>query len=191
MTAFEFVFALVSIITSLTITHMLTGLVNVLRNRKIFQISLVHALWGWSALLLAIGNWASFWGMRSNPSWAAWTVLLNVTVMIAQYVFCALVTPEIPHGVTINREDSQEQDKSRFTLAAAVFFSLAIAANTALGGAGFYESWARDNVVSILGLVLAVIAYAIRAPWLQLAVAAAFLLLNSYYAIVTCNVVTN
>ena len=121
----------------ISITHMLTGWVNVLRNTTSFRLSLVHGLWAWSALLLAIGNWASFWGMRSIPSWPSWTVLLCVAVMITLYVFCALVTPELPQGDQAGAENFHKREHSRYTIAAAVFFCLAIAANTALGGSAY------------------------------------------------------
>ncbi|MBS0431205.1 MAG: hypothetical protein JSS21_02200 [Proteobacteria bacterium] len=187
MSAFEFVFALVTIVTSLAITHMLTGLVSVLRNTESEQLSIVHGLWAWSAMLLAIGNWASFWGMRSVTSWPSWTVLLCVIVMVALYAFCALVTPEFPNEARIGSADFHRREQPRYTIAAATFFCLAILANTVLGGAGFYASWVHDNVVSIGGLVLAIFGFFARRRWSRVLTAALLALLTTYYAIVTCN----
>lgn len=84
MTSFELVFALVTIITSLALTHLLAGFVGVLRNAQRAQLSAPHALWAWAALLLTIGNWASFWSLRTLTSWPAWAVLLSVAAMRSQ-----------------------------------------------------------------------------------------------------------
>lgn len=84
MTSFELVFALVTIITSLALTHLLAGFVGVLRNAQRAQLSAPHALWAWAALLLTIGNWAFFWSLRTLTSWPAWAVLLSVAAMRSQ-----------------------------------------------------------------------------------------------------------
>lgn len=65
MSAFELVFGLMTFITSLALTQLLAGFVGLLRNGERVQCSALHALWEWSALTSAIGNWASYWGLRS------------------------------------------------------------------------------------------------------------------------------
>jgi hypothetical protein len=191
MTAFEFIFALMTIITSLAVTHMLTGLVRVLQNVERVRFSLVHGLWAWSAMLLAIGNWASMWGMRAVDVWPAWTVLLCVTVMISLYVFCGLVTPELQGSGSLDLDEFHRRRSLRYASAAVVFFGLAIAANTSLGGAGFYASWVRDNWVSVAGLVLSLVACLATNGGVQVIVASALAMLTTYYAVVTCNVVAS
>ena len=59
MTSFELVFGLMTIITSLALTHLLAGFVGVLRNAERVRFSALHALWAWSAFISTIGNWAS------------------------------------------------------------------------------------------------------------------------------------
>jgi hypothetical protein len=54
MTSFELVFGLMTIITSLALTHLLTGFVSVWRNGKRVRFSALHALWAWSAFTLTI-----------------------------------------------------------------------------------------------------------------------------------------
>jgi hypothetical protein len=49
MTSFELVFGLITIITSLALTHLLAGFVDVLRNAQRVRFSAPHALWAWSA----------------------------------------------------------------------------------------------------------------------------------------------
>jgi hypothetical protein len=141
-------------------------------------------------MLLTIGNWASFWEMRSLTSWPAWTVLLGVTVMIALYVFCALVTPDLCAATEMDLRDFHQRERHSYTLAAAIMFAISIAGNTAIGGARLYASWMRDNVASILGLVFSLLAYFVSSPWMQVSAAALMASLATYYAITTCNVVS-
>ena len=68
MSAFELVFGLMTTITSLALTHFLAGFVGLLRNGERVQFSAMHALWAWSASTSTIGNWASYWGLRSLTS---------------------------------------------------------------------------------------------------------------------------
>ncbi|MBI3438656.1 MAG: hypothetical protein HY054_08425 [Proteobacteria bacterium] len=58
MTSFDYVMALVSIVTSLALTHLIAGAVS-LRNARSVRFSFVHALWMWSAFATTVGNWAS------------------------------------------------------------------------------------------------------------------------------------
>lgn len=189
MTSFELVFALVTIITSLALTHLLAGFVGVLRNAQRVHFSALHALWAWAALFLTIGNWASFWSLRFLTSWPAWAVLLSVAAMIVQYLFCAFVTPETTAERKIDLVDFHHRERRRYALAAVVLFGLSLILNATFGEAGFYSEWWRDSVFSIAGLVVALLAYFISAAWVQVMSAATIALLATYYAIITCNVV--
>ena len=189
MTSFELVFVLITIVTSLAVTHILTGFVSVLRNAKRVRFSAVHTLWAWSAFILTIGNWASFWGLRSLTSWPAWTVLMSVAIMIVQYVFCSFVTPETLAEGKIDLVDFHQREHRRYALAAGVLFGLSLILNFALGGAHFYVEWWRDSVFSFVALVLALMAFFVSARWAQVFSAATLAALGTYYTIVTCNVV--
>lgn len=189
MTSFELVFGLMTIITSLALTHLLTGFVSVLRNAERVRFSVLHGLWAWSAFTLTIGNWASYWGLRSLTSWPAWAVLLILTTTIAQYVFCSFVTPETPAEGTIDLAGFHQREHRRYMLAAAVLFGMSLALNFALGGAHFYADWWRDSLFSIAALVLVVLALFVSARWAQIFLAVTLAALATYYTVITCNVV--
>ena len=101
MTVFEFVFGPSSIIISLALTHLLAGSV-ALRTAERVRFSIPHALWVWSAFVLAVGNWASTWELRLMNAWPSWTVLLLIVVALSQYILCAFVTPESRSETTID-----------------------------------------------------------------------------------------
>ena len=189
MSAFEVVFILLTIVTSLALTHLLTGFVGVLRNAQRVRFSALHALWTWIAFTLLIGNWASYWSMRSVTSWPAWAVLLIVANFIIQYVFCALVTPETPAEGEIDLVEFHQHEHRRYILALIVLLVASLILNFALGGAHFYAGWWRDSVLSIAALILALLALFARPRWVQIGSAGAIAALGTYYMIITCNVV--
>jgi hypothetical protein len=189
MSAFEVVFILVTIITSLALTHLLTGFVSVLRNAERVRFSVKHALWAWIAFTLLIGNWASYWSMRWVTSWPAWAVLLILTNFIIQYVFCSLVTPETPAAGKIDLVEFHQREHRRYILALIVLLVASLILNFALGGAHFYAGWWRDSVLSIAALILALLAFSAGPRWVQIGSAGALAALGTYYMIITCNVV--
>ena len=189
MSAFELVFGLVSIITSLALTHLLAGFVGLLRNTERVRFSALYALWAWSAFASTIGNWAAFWGLRALTSWPAWTVLLTVATMICQYVFCAFVTPATTPEGEIDLVAFHHREHRRYILAAVALFGVSIAFDFALGGAHFYAAWWRDTVVSVLGAALGLLAVFVTARWAQIVSAVSVAALVTYFMIVTCDVV--
>jgi len=64
MSPFEFIFALISIITSLALTNIIAGVVVIVRHGERSGLSLAHALWMWIGFAVVIGNWARY-GARS------------------------------------------------------------------------------------------------------------------------------
>ena len=189
MSAFELVFGLVSIITSLALTHLLAGFVGLLRNSKRVRFSVPHALWAWSAFVLTIGNWASFWGLHTLTSWPAWTVLLTVATMICQYTFCALVTPDTPAEREIDLIAFHQREHRRYMLAFVALCGVSMVFDLALGGANYYTAWWQDTAVSLLGVTLGLLATFVTVHWVQIAAAVLVSALGTYFMVITCNVV--
>jgi len=191
MTAFEVVFALITMITSLAVAHLLNGVAQVLRQSGRVRFSLPHALWVWIAFCGVIGNWASFWEMRAVESWPAWAVLLIVACLTIQYLFCALVTPEMPEQGELDLREFHARSHRGYVAALISLLVASQALNFSLGGADFYEHWWRDSVMTIAGFVLCVVALVFRARWIQIAAALILAGLLTYFMAVTTNVVVS
>ena len=189
MSAFELVFGMMSIITSLALTHILAGFVRLLRNTERIRFSAPHALWAWSAFVSTIGNWASYWELRSLTSWPAWTVLLTIMLTIVQYVFCSFVTPEVPTEGTIDLVAFHQREYHRYIFAAGALVGLSLVFNLALGGAHLYADWWRDSAFSLAGGALALLGFFVSARWAQIFSASAMAALLTYFTIITCNIV--
>ena len=134
MTPFEFVFALISIITSLALTKIITGGVAMIRHGERGSISLVHALWMWTGFAVLMGNWGALWDYRQLAEWPAIRVLAWLTSMTCLYAFCELVVPEVRSGEPLNLRDFHQQQRGRYILAHNVFAGLALILVLAISG---------------------------------------------------------
>jgi hypothetical protein len=126
MTPFDFVFALISIITSLALTQIIGGVVAIIRHRERGGVSFTHALWIWIAFAVLIGNWGALWGVRADPDWPPLRVLGWLMSMTSLYAFCALVIPDVDRGTALNLKAFHEREGRRYILAHNVFAALAV-----------------------------------------------------------------
>lgn len=117
MTAFEFIFALISLITSLALTQIITGVVGIIRNRQPGSFSLIHSLWIWVAFAVVVGNWAALWSTQADPAWPAIRVLAWLFSMTSLYAFCALVIPEMDRDTPLDQRGFHEREGRRYIIA--------------------------------------------------------------------------
>ena len=134
MTPFEFVFALISIISSLALTKIITGVVAIVRHRERGGFSLTHALWVWVAFAVVVGNWGALWGARADPDWPAVRILAWIGSMTSLYAFCALVVPEVERETPLNLKEFHEREGRRYIIAHNFFALVALALVLALDG---------------------------------------------------------
>jgi len=123
---FEFVFALISIITSLALTTIIAGVIRILRHPGRTDTSATHALWMWVAFALVIGNWGGLWHARAYPLWPTPRVLVWVAAMTSLYAFSALVVPETSSSRPLNLRLFHESEGRKYILAHNLFALLAI-----------------------------------------------------------------
>src|SRR5262245_59379316 len=116
MSVFEFVFGLFSIVVSLALTHLLTGVAELIRNRSRVKFSAIHALWVLSAFALTVGNWAGLWPLRTLESWPAWSILLTILVVVSVYFICYFVTPDAKDEGPIDLVDFQMRERRSYLL---------------------------------------------------------------------------
>lgn len=141
MSPFEFVFGLISIITSLALTTIVAGVVGMVRHPDRTDWSLAHALWVWVAFALVIGNWGELWQARTYSLWPVFRVLVWVAAMTSLYAFSALVVPELRHSRQLSLKTFHESEGRRYILAHNLFALLAIPVllTQRAVGTGFYD----------------------------------------------------
>lgn len=180
MTVFEFVFSLISVITSLALTRLLSGFADLYRHTERVRWSWRHGFWAATAFMLLIGNWAAFWRQHTTTGWDALDVLLQLVFLSVLYVFCDLVMPEMPaaHEILDLRVFHARQGK-RYVVAQMLFAALAMLL-ISREASRFWQwlEWARYPT---LGVLLGVIALRARSVWLDTAAAAGAAILASVY----------
>ena len=95
MTSFEFVFGLISVITSLALTRMLSGGIAMYRHADHVRFSWRHACWAATAFMLLVANWASLWRGHNVIAWSVLDVLTPLAYISILYAFCDLVMPDV------------------------------------------------------------------------------------------------
>lgn len=179
MSEFEFVFGLISIITSLALTHIVVGTISFARRRRKVRFSLRHALWVWTAFALVVANWASYWSQR-DESWTAQSLLISLVLMISLYAFSALVIPETdPSDTTIDLPAFHESEGRRYIAAHVVFAAFVIISFATRTTS--VSQWLSFSSFAWIGLVLSIAALVMRPIWLQYAIALALAALASYF----------
>jgi hypothetical protein len=176
VTPFEFVLAMISVITSLALVHIVTGVVGLIRHHDRHDFSGVHAIWVLIAFLLIVSNWASFWPLRTG-TWSSLPVFTALITMILLYAFAALVMPETAIGKPVDLSTFHEREGRRYIIAHALFAAMTIPWGFAYYGTAF-RVW-QDDGPGIIAILLSLAALAFfRVQVVQWAVAL-LLLINT------------
>lgn len=174
MTSFEFVFGMISVITSLALTRLLSGCTALYRHAERVRFSWRHGCWTAMALLLLLGNWAAFWSMRGIASWDALDVLSPLLFVGVLYAFCDLVMPDPPEaGQMLDLRDYHARQGRRYKTLQLVFSVLAM-----LVVARRSESpadWLAGSGFALVAAACSLVALRTRRVWLDTAAAVALL----------------
>jgi hypothetical protein len=180
MTSFEFVFGMISVITSLALTRLLSGCVGLYRHAERVRFSWRHGCWTAMAFLLLLGNWASFWRMRDIQSWQALDVLTPLVFVGVLYAFCDMVVPEEPKDD--QRLDLREyhavqgQRYKMLLLAFAVLATLVIARMSSS-----VHEWLANASFALVAATCSVVALRSKRVWLDTLAAVVLLAMSPVF----------
>ncbi|MBS0212782.1 MAG: hypothetical protein JSR26_06300 [Proteobacteria bacterium] len=184
MTAFEFVFSLISVITSLALTRLLNGCIELYRHHGPVRWSWRHGCWTTSAFTLLIGNWASFWSRFHNATtWSAPDVLLQLTFLSVLYAYCDLVMPDKPNAhETLDLQDFHERFGRRYKFVQWLFALLAMLmlAHVAKG----FGPWLNSARFALIATLVVGVALRARSVWLDTTTAIGQAVLTTVYMVV-------
>ncbi|MEO8748486.1 MAG: hypothetical protein ABI379_12640 [Rhodanobacter sp.] len=177
MTSFEFVFGLISVITSLALTQMLSGVANLIRHAKRVRLSWRHGLWVVTAFMLLIANWAALWRFRDQHAWSALDVLAPLVFVSVLYAFCDLVMPEkAAEHALLDLRDYHLREGKRYKLMQLAFAALSLL--MIAREVKDFDQWLSRASFAIIAALIGVIALRARSVWLDTATAAALALLG-------------
>lgn len=179
MSPFEFVFAMVSVITSLALVQIVTGVVELIRHHDRHGFSGLHMLWVATAFALVVSNWASFWSTHDLTQWSSLPVFTALISMVFLYGFTALVIPDQSADRRTDFSTFHEREGRRYITAHAMF-----AATSLIWGLAYYGLSMKalaDSYFGIFALLLSGVAllfFKVRS--IQWLVAIALLVTNAW-----------
>jgi hypothetical protein len=184
MTSFEFVFGMISVITSLALTRLLSGCVGLYRHAELIRFSWRHACWTAMAFILLVANWAQFWNLHDILTWRPLDVITPLVFVGVLYAFCDLVMPDEPtEGQVLDLRDYHARQGRRYKtmhLAFATLALLVIAHQTSS-----FDQWLAASAFALVAALCTVVALWTRRVWLDtlaalvlVSMAPAFLWLN-------------
>ena len=191
MSAFEFVFTLLSVVASLAITHLVSGIVNMVRGTS--RPSWVLAGWLWIAFASTVGNWgATRHALGGQSDFPAWQVLLVLAIMIGQYFFCALVTPSSEHAAEAPPGEARQKERTLFIGAYVGLIGLSLMANVSLALSR------QDPVSASLGAGVGMVQIGLAATalwgrwrWARMTATICIVALSTFWMVLASNVFAN
>jgi hypothetical protein len=176
MSSFEFVFGLISVVTSLALTQMLGGAVTLYRHAERVRLSWRHGLWVATAFMVLIGNWAAFWRSRDVQSWTALDVLIPLVFVSVLYAFCDLVMPDKTDAhAAVDLRDYHRNAGKRYKLLQLVFAALALLLIAHRSHS--FNEWLVASKFALVAALVGALALFARSVWLDVATAIALTLL--------------
>jgi hypothetical protein len=129
MSTFEFVSVLLSIVISLAIAHLLTGVAQALKAKKV-RFDWVLAGWWLFVLMLCVDYWFSVWRLRDQPVWTLGFVLTWLVLAAITYIAAWLVVPDTDADGTMDFVAHHEANRRKYLGALTVW----VAGGTVVNG---------------------------------------------------------
>ena len=166
MTSFEFVFGMISVITSLALTRLLSGCVGLYRHAEHIRFSWRHALWTAMAIMLLVANWASMWRLHDIQAWRPLDVISPLVFVGVLYAFCDLLMPDEPRdGQQLDLRDYHARQGRRYKTMHLVFAVLALLLIAYQSSS--FGSWLSGSVFALVAATCTVVALRTRRVWLD------------------------
>ena len=166
MTSFEFVFGMISVITSLALTRLLSGCVGLYRHAEHIRFSWRHALWTAMAIMLLVANWASMWRLHDIQAWRPLDVISPLVFVGVLYAFCDLLMPDEPRdGQLLDLRDYHAHQGRRYKTMHLVFAVLALLLIAYQSSS--FGSWLSGSAFALVAATCTVVALRTRRVWLD------------------------
>jgi hypothetical protein len=176
MTIFEFVFGMISVITSLALTCLLSGCVGLYRHAGHIRFCWRHACWTAVAFMVLVGNWVSFWQRRDRQLWGPLDVLIPLVFIGVLYAFCDLVMPDEPKGrQALDLRDYHVQQGRRYKAMHLAFSTLALLVIARHSSS--FGQWLEGATFALIAAASTAVSLRARRVWLDTLTAIVLVLL--------------
>jgi cell division protein FtsW (lipid II flippase) len=124
MDAFSYVSVIFSVVIGLGLSHLLTGISELVKARRRVRFYWVHALW---AVLIFLGHiflWWTMWNLRLLRNWNFFTFLLILAAPVLLYVAASFLIPKVESDARIDLREYFYEHHSAFFSVNAAFTAL-------------------------------------------------------------------
>lgn len=160
MTASEHILILLSLVVSLALAHLLSGIAKLIHARNV-RWSWLHGTWMLLVFLTLIDFWISVWQLRLQETWNILQVFFWMTMATIQYLIAALIVPDKIPESGMDLADFHERNRSRYVGLYFINLAFALAANLML------EGFSSANYINITAIVFLFAAGFAKRRWLQ------------------------
>lgn len=134
MDAFGYVSVILSVVIGLGLSHLLTGIAELVKNRRRVKFYWVHLIWVGLIFVGHIFLWWTMWNLRLVRDWNFFSFLLLLLAPVLLYVAAALLTPKVDSDDRVDLRQYFYENHSAFFGVTAAFTALMSAENWLLTG---------------------------------------------------------
>jgi hypothetical protein len=175
---FDYVAVLLSIVISLALAHLLTGIAHMIHD-GIRRFSIPLAQWMLFSLFLCVDYWFYVWHLHAERLWS----LAYVSLLLAQasmiFVAARLIVPAASDGSAIDMTAFFERNRRKYMAVVIALAAVNEIINLSLPGFGSLQL----ALLVAAWVLLFIVGWLLPANRVQLATAAANVLLTAYYAV--------
>jgi hypothetical protein len=184
MSPFEFIILFFSFIYTIALTHLLFAGTRMVRHRRQLVLSWPHLLWMLAALGNLSANWISLWDFRGQGDLSLTTVASGFLLVIINYSWCALVSPDFEGGETYDLKQFHACEGPTYIAAALALIIASILVNFFAGAELNVTNWSDQNYLVTAMVVPAVLALTVKQEWMQILAPAVLLASVIAYAVI-------
>jgi hypothetical protein len=175
---FDYVAVLLSIVISLALAHLLTGIAHMIQD-GVRRFSIPLAQWILFSLFLCVDYWFYVWHLHGERRWSLAYVALLLTQAAMIFVAARLIVPAASEDCAIDMTAFFERNRRKYLAVVAALAAVNGFINLSLPGFGSLQ------LALLVGawIVLFGIGWLSPSTRVQLVIAAANVLLTVYYAV--------
>ena len=176
MRPFDFIILFFSFGYALALTQLLFAAAKMVRHRDVLVFSWAHFLWMLAALCQLLANWIELWDFHGTASIPIGVVGIGFSIVVVIYFICALVAPDFDDGDTYDLKDFHARQGRTYIGAFLVLLVQSLLVNFLAGAGAGIQNWAKQNLVVLVLILLALLALFVKARWVQIACPLAIIL---------------
>ena len=174
MDAFGYVSVILSVVIGLGLSHLLTGVVDLVKARARVNFYWVHLVWVALAFVGHVFLWWTMWNLRLMRAWDFFSFLLLLMGPVLLFASAGFLVPKVEPDKPIDLRSYFYENRGGFFGASAAFTALMSVENWLLTGRG---SPAPVTATFVIWVVLLLLSAFVKNPRYHAAVALLFVAL--------------